>query len=162
MKWYLIFLTVILSFSRLNATMFGIGVAFGAGAGNDFSAVEIQLPIDFGGRFRLEPTIGYHQTKGWKYIDDNSTLSIGTGVYLMNDLADDISIFYGGSFHYLRDDDDGSPTNGSGFRIRPTIGLEYSFSEKFRMGADIGYSYIKIGEVEWQGIGSQALLKIFF
>ena len=143
--------------------MFGIGVAFGVGAGADSFTGEIQLPIDFGGRFRLEPTLGYQQSKGWQYSGNLGILSIGTGLYLMNDLADDVSIFYGGSFSYLDIDDD-FPTaaHGSGFKIRPTVGLEYSFSEKFRMGADIGYSYSKLGEVEWQGIRSQALLKIFF
>ena len=151
MKKY-IYISIILLFlcSKSNATMFGIGVAFGGSSTGDLVGPKIQIPIDFGDNFRIEPLIG--QTS----IGDVDSFEIGSGFYLKNSLGDQIDVFYGGSISLL------DIAEESGIKLRPTLGLEYSFHPKFRMGVDIGYTIGEVGDLEVRGTDSYALVKIFF
>ena len=158
MKIKLAFLVLLASLGtvKMNASPFGIGVAFGGTShGGDIGAAsKIMVPINIGTNFRLEPYIGYQS------VDlggsDSDLFQIGTGIYLRHSLSVDVGMYYGASLGVIDTDMD------TGFNIRPNLGLEYYFSDRFALGADIGYTFMEVDTTEANGTDSFANLRIYF
>ena len=162
MKIKLAFLVLLatLATAKMYASPFGIGVAFGGtSSGSALSpASKIMVPINIGTNFRLEPYVGYQSVDNG--ATDEDLFQIGTGVYFKHSLSVDVGIYYGASLGVVNFDD--GVTDDTGFNIRPNLGLEYYFSDRFAIGADIGYTFFEVDTLEANGTDSFANLRIYF
>ena len=136
----------------------------GVGVSIESNDSTIYVPIDFGDSFRVEPFVNFSKTKHSSYGNQSSveTLQIGTGLFALKPLGDSIRLYYGGRLSYL---DLESTANyfggnsyyydsreGRGYRVAPTLGVEYSFNSHLSFGAEAAWFYQDVDDSNANGI----------
>lgn len=143
---------------------------FGIGISVQSDDSWIYMPIDFSPRFRIEPSIrfvdsesessqpGSFSTTNITVRTQSDALEIGLGVFGLAAIADSVRMYYGGRISYIDSkttqtittrfanftDVDSEKSSQDGYRIAPTLGFEYLFSDHFSIGGEAEWYYQKL------------------
>jgi hypothetical protein len=139
----------------------------------------LYAPIDFSGKFRLEPAIRYASTE-WDDGDYRKTLEFGIGAFGLRKVTEAARLYYGARFSYI-DGKESLSLPGAyvdqtleGYSIIPTAGVEYSFGRHFSVGGEVGYAFVQLdydstsfsyageGDVETQSTQTRFIVRYTF
>jgi hypothetical protein len=145
--------------SAQEATKPSIGL--GANVGN--GTIVVTVPINVGSALRVEPFLGYFQHR---VTDDtnpigvdkrwNSSLRLGAGVFMLQEVGQQVELVLGGRLAILRDAEgfknksSGTTISGDdsfyGFGLSAVGGADYYFSPRFALGveAELGVESIEV------------------
>ena len=160
---------LILALSASNAAAAEYGLGLSAKSDNGL----VYFPIDVSPRFRIEPHVRYstedvqvNSAPGVPTVTagDTEMLEIGAGAFGLSLPKESIRIYYGARAGYLDlkiintiSADELPPRriveNQYGYRIAPTLGFEYLFSQHFTLGGEIAYFYQSIHDNQKFGTG---------
>ncbi len=135
---YLAFILLIGSITTC-ATAQEIGVGVSA-QGNR----TIYFPINISETLRLEPSVFYDKYRVSGDADyKNENYELLAGVFKLKPYSEKSKLFYGArlgyaAFHYRSNN---SNNNFEGYKIAPTIGLEYLLVDNLTIAGDVSFNY---------------------
>ncbi len=132
-------------------TRIGVGVAF------DGTGSAIKVPIDLD-TIRIEPELS------WNYVDldkggSANNFYIGSGVYLLNDVSNEINLYYGGKLGIRRVDFGGS--HDTAFELAGIVGFEYFVHKQVSLGGEAGLG-LGFGDNKNLGTQTAVTLRYYF
>ena len=118
----------------------------------------IYVPIGINEKFFVEPYVRQlHQTIDLKTVAvsaKSDTLMLGIGGFYVKPLADSFHLYFGGRIAYLKQEADSvvitgffpqtatkSTTRVDGFRVSPTLGIEYAFNDHLSIAGEAEYFF---------------------
>ena len=136
------------------AADFGIGVSARSDDG------WLYAPIDISKSFRVEPSVRYGSNElsidgGSLTSQESETWELGVGVFGIKKITDAAHIYYGARLAYVDSETSSTQTSGfgsvirgestqDGYRIGPTLGVEYLFGGHFSIGGEASYTYLDV------------------
>lgn len=149
----------------------GFAADVGVGIGAQSNEASIYLPIEWTSGYRLEPGIRFSKSvstteepftasrSGSTLRQESHSFEFGVGAFRLFSLSESGKVSVGvrlswvdsksdlkseststtGPFSFYR-----SETSFDGYRIAPTIGLEYLLGERFSIGGEVGYSFLDL------------------
>ena len=132
-------------------TRMGAGVAF------DGTGSAIKVPIDLD-TIRIEPELS------WSYVDtdkggSNNNFYLGSGVYLLNNTSNDISLYYGGKFGIRRVDT--GVNSDTVLELAGIVGVEYFMHKQISLGGEVGLG-LGFGDDTDLGTQTAVTLRYYF
>jgi hypothetical protein len=168
MKKCLFAVLLCVSASSSFAADFGLGVSAKTNDG------WIYVPIDLSAHVRLEPSVRYGRSKSHSsYVNEGSIFSpaqtanhseshqteVGLGLFGVSPLGTAVKFYYGARAAYIDGEGRNDYTNVydafyqteetvrqsfDGYRLAPTLGIQYALTEHFSLGAEASLAYEKI------------------
>lgn len=142
---------------------------FGIGVSVQSSDSWLYVPIDITPSFRLEPSLRYLDQDGGSETNqvifgttqrvavesERQNIELALGLFGMKKLGESTRVYYGGRVAYIKSESDfhitqsflgtvdeqHEETSSDGYRISPTLGVEYLFNEHFSLGAEAEWFY---------------------
>ena len=140
------------------AADFGIGISARSDDG------WLHVPIDLSKKFRVEPGIRY-VSNDFSYTSLNAgqyeskresdQWELGVGLFGLQQVSEEARLYYGARLAYV-DSKSTDTTRGSasdvsvnesdldGYRIGPTVGVEYVFGGHFSVGGEVSYTFVDL------------------
>lgn len=150
------FTAISVSAMAVEPTQIGIGV----GLSND--SATLRLPINLQKDLRIEPEFGF------AYIDNdgssNTSLLLGSGVYLIQQPSAAINLYYGGKLlidYRSYDYDNGGSDSTTQFLLGGVVGFEYLLDRHVSIGGEAA-AYLGVGDATSLQTQGQALLRYYF
>lgn len=129
---------------------------FGLGVSVQSDDSWIYAPIDITPRFRIEPSIRFQSFESSsrtelpfgediEFKQEGDQWEFAVGAFGLAPVADKLRLYYGARLAYIDSETEvlwnsqSERAGSDGYRISPTLGFEYMFSEHFSIG----------GEAEW-------------
>lgn len=133
--------------TMVSAEVTRIGVGISA---TDSTSI-IKVPLDLG-KLRIEPEFGYSRNKFTTNNDSRTAtdFQIGSGVYLLNPVTEDIDLYYGGKALIIRTDLGGA--SDTGLEFVAIAGFEYYVDKQVSIGGEVGFG---IGSGDFSNTGTQ-------
>lgn len=155
----------------------------GLGIGAQSNQASIFLPIDWASGYRVEPGIRFSKTvstteepftasrSGSSFRQESQSFEIGMGAFRLFGLTESGKISVGLRLSWVDSKSDikseststtgpfsayRSETSSDGYRIAPTIGLEYLLGDHFSIGGEVSYFFLDL-----DGSGSTQQTAIF-
>jgi hypothetical protein len=145
-------LATALSFSLASPGAGAVEVGIGVGIfGEDGGTIYV--PIKFG-NFRIEPEFSFNHynsdrthtvTPTQSFESESTSISIGSGIYLRQQVGSSLETFIGGRVGLYRSEYSSTYPNNpasnyssetTGIYLGPTVGAEYFFTKQFSLGLD--------------------------
>lgn len=161
----------IVAATSANAADVGLGVSFES----DDSAIYV--PIEFDGKWMLEPSLRYAKTDQEFDGGHSKTerLELGVGAFALKPITESVRLYFGARAAYLNGDTDyylpsffGSGDT-EGYRISPTVGFEYLFNKHLSLGGEAEWFYEEgdsalddRGEYDMTGTNTRVMLRVRF
>jgi hypothetical protein len=149
----------------LTSTLFAEDTRVGLGIGISDNATSIRMPIDVpmqeGNNLRLEPELAldYIDSSGGK----TSNFTIGSGLYMTDDIDKDIQIYFGMKALFISNDTTfgAVTTSSTNLNLSGLFGFEYFFHKKVSLGGEAGLG-LNIGGTSQYGTLTAATLRYYF
>ena len=153
--------------------LFAVPAAADVGIGASLSSDSriAYLPLNLWSRFRLEPYLRAQKLESRASSPDtqnppgdfsSDAQTLGVGIFGQSSPRDRVSIYYGARLAYERRESDvislvlgpASPfiepptqrRKSDGYTIVPTLGLEYFFTDRLSIGAEVGWEYTELDD----------------
>jgi len=139
-------------------TSVGVGIAFNGGGTSVLQGGSaIKVPVNLN-TIRIEPEFA------WGYVDPDQGSStnsfyLGSGVYLLNDMSNDINLYYGGKVGVRKIEFGG--IDDTFFELGGIFGFEYFMQKQVSLGGEIGL-LIDIGDDKALGTQTAVTLRYYF
>jgi hypothetical protein len=151
-----------------------LSAEYGIGLSAKSDDALVYVPINVSPKFRIEPSLRYHSIKSESEVDDEASIlfptsqtmrseleqiEVSVGWFRLSAVNESVRLYYGLRTGYI----DGKTESNSraifepdftlrsssertfdGYRISPTLGLEYLFGEHFSIGGEVQWSYQRI------------------
>jgi len=133
----------------------------GVGVGLSNTSSTVRVPIDIAKDLRIEPELGIGYSKADKV--DNTSLLIGTGLYVMQQPSSKINLYFGGKLgvDYKSTKVQGKHESNTNFYLGGAFGFEYMFERHFSAGGEAGV-YLGFGDSTTFNTQGLALLRYYF
>lgn len=158
--------------STASAADVGIGVSFS-------DQQTIYVPIELNNNMRLEPFFSRSDDEVSTHVgtttitNESSSMLIGAGFFgKMKGGSPNLQMYFGGRLGLIQIDETSTTcgtttctsvsSDGSGFVIAPTAGMEYAFDKKFVVGGEVSVFYNDVEDTTSSGTSTQIVLRYFF
>ena len=109
---------------------YGIGIS----ATQDGSTIK--APLDLGNNLRVEPELSFSSFNP-DVGDSRTDISLGSGVYLLEQVSDTVDLYYGGKA--LLGVANGGGNSNTTVSLAAIVGFEYFFDKQISVGGEVGF-----------------------
>ncbi len=132
-----------------------LGQLLGIFGGSASVEPQIFVPINISANLRIEPQLGYFRISDDADDTDDSSFTLGAGVFFVKPVVQQTQLYLGGrlAVNWTRDEDRTSSTNvdkteQTNVTIAGVFGGEYLPSPWFSVGAEAQLAYTALGDPE--------------